>query len=178
MTHSTRQFLEQTIPVLRQKIDKYQRRKDLIGEQNTKAALIDSLLGALGWDVGDPDEVCREYKNKPTDNPVDYALLLLRSPRLLIEAKGFGQKVEDRKWLSQTLGYATVIGVEWCVLTNGDEYRIYNAHAPVDVEKKLFRAVCLSDEEHPGFVLDTLALLSKLDFSLFSWSKYRCLQPI
>jgi hypothetical protein len=47
------------------------------------------------------------------------------------------------------------------VLTNGDEYRIYNSHAPVDVEQKLFRSVRASDTANVGHVLDTLQLLSK-----------------
>jgi hypothetical protein len=59
------------------------------------------------------------------------------------------------------LGYATVVGVEWCVLTNGDEYRIFNAHAPVDVDKKLFRAVRVSDPSQDEYTLSTLNLLSK-----------------
>jgi hypothetical protein len=28
----------------------------------------------------DPDEVHREYRRRPADNPVDYALLLSRTP--------------------------------------------------------------------------------------------------
>ena len=44
------------------KIRKYQDRN--IGEQNTKASLIEPVLEALGWDVRDPDEVFREFKAK------------------------------------------------------------------------------------------------------------------
>jgi len=69
--------------------------------------------------------------------------------------------LSDRKWISQVLGYATVVGVEWCVLTNGDEYRLYNAHAPVDVEQKLFRVVRISDSDQEEYILETLDLLSK-----------------
>ena len=53
-----------------------------------------------------------------------------------------------------------MLGVKWCVLTNGDEYRIYNSHAEVDVDEKLFRKVRISDGE-PKFIIDTLVLLSK-----------------
>ena len=49
----------------------------------------------------------------------------------------------------------------WCVLTNGDEYRIYNSYAPVDVEQKLFRSVRISDPANAGSAVDTLHLLSK-----------------
>jgi Restriction Enzyme Adenine Methylase Associated len=57
------------------------------------------------------------------------------------------------------MGYATVAGVQWVVLTNGDEYRLYNSHASVPVEDKLFRSVRVSD--HSNIVEETLALLSK-----------------
>ena len=161
MTDSTRQTLTDRLPKLRKRIQKIRSRKESIGEQNTKAALIDPLLSALGWDVEDIDEVSREYRRKPQDNPVDYALFMLRSPRLFVEAKGLEKDLSDRRWISQILGYATVVGVEWCVLTNGDEYRLYNAHAPVDVEQKLFRVVRISDPDQQDYALDTLELLSK-----------------
>src|SRR5918998_5131173 len=153
MTNPARQTLADTLPRLRKRIQRIQGRQESIGEQNTKAALIDPLLSALGWNMEDIDEVSREYRRKAQDNPVDYALFMLRSPRLFVEAKGLEKDLSDRKWISQVLGYATVVGVEWCVLTNGDEYRLYNAHAPVDVEQKLFRVVRISEpdqEEYTG----------------------------
>src|SRR5215217_6182481 len=161
MTNSAHQSLTSVLPKLGKRIQKIQNRNENIGEQNTKAALIDPLLAALGWDVEDIDEVSREYRRKSQDNPVDYALFMLRSPRLFVEAKGLEKDLSDRKWISQVLGYATVVGVEWCVLTNGDEYRLYNAHAPVDVEQKLFRIVRISDSDQEEYALDTLELLSK-----------------
>ncbi len=57
------------------------------------------------------------------------------------------------------LGYAMAAGVEWVALTDGNEYRIYNSHAAVPVEQKLFRTVRIDDSStRPE---ETLALLSK-----------------
>ena len=109
-----------------------------LGEQNTKASLIDPIIEALGWDTRNWEEVHREFKAKPRDKPVDYALKIMRKPRLLIEAKALGEDLSDRRWITQILGYATVVGVEWCILTDGDEYRFYNASAPVDADEKVF----------------------------------------
>jgi hypothetical protein len=149
--------LDETLTQLRQRISRH--REQPLGEQNTKAILIEPLLRGLGWDVEDFDEVHREYKPKPTDNPVDYALFILRTPRLFVEAKDLHGNLDDRRWANQIMGYAAVTGVEWVVLTDGDEYRIYNAHAPVPIEEKLFRLVKISDgHSHVG---ETLALLSK-----------------
>jgi len=148
------------LDVIRKRIQQIRERKETIGEQNTKAALIDPLLGALGWDLQEIDEVRREYRRKPQDNPVDYALFLTRTECLFLEAKSLEKDLGDRKWVSQNLAYATVVGVRWCVLTNGDEYRIYNAHAAVDVEEKLFRSVRISESD-PKYLIETLMLLSK-----------------
>ena len=55
-----------------------------INEQNVKATLIEPILEALGWDIRDWDEVHREYRGKSADRPVDYALKILRTPRLFL----------------------------------------------------------------------------------------------
>ena len=122
--------LSEALEKVRKKIIRYQG-KDM-NEQNTKTALINPILRALGWDVGDLEHVQQEYKRRKRDKPVDYALLLFREPRLFVEAKALGQNLGDRKWANQIMGYATVAGVEWVVITNGDEYRIYNALAPAE----------------------------------------------
>jgi hypothetical protein len=140
------------------KIRRYQDRN--MGEQNTKASLLEPVLEALGWDVRDPDEVFREFKPKSVDSPVDYALTILRKPRLFVEAKGLGETLTNRKWVSQVLSYATIAGVEWCVLSDGDEYRFYNANAPLDAEEKLFWRVKLS-EDGEAEAIKTLTLISR-----------------
>ena len=89
----------------------------------------------------------REFKRKPSDNPVDYAIFLMRTPRLFVEAKALGENLADDKWAKQIMGYASVVGVPWIVLTDGDEWRIYNSHAQVPVEEKLFRRVKLSADD-------------------------------
>jgi predicted type IV restriction endonuclease len=136
-------------------------RSTTIGEENTKATLIAPILTALGWNLENIDEVRHEYKRRSHDNPVDYALFQNRTPCLLIEAKSLEQDLNDDKWINQNLSYAMVGGVEWCVLTNGDEWRIYNSHAVVPVDQKLFRAVRISDTQKEGEVLWALKLLSR-----------------
>jgi predicted type IV restriction endonuclease len=130
-----------------------------LNEENTKATLIEPLLRALGWNVEDVEEVQREFKVKKSDKPVDYGLLVLRNLRLFLEAKALGADLADRRWANQIMGYAGVAGAEWIVLTNGEEYRIYNTHAPVSVEEKLFRTVKVTDDS--PVVAQTLELLSR-----------------
>ena len=149
--------LSETLAEVRRRIQQSSRRH--LNEQNTKATLIEPVLRALGWDVEDIEEVQREFRVKKRDKPVDYGLLVLRTPRLFLEAKALGENLDDRRWANQIMGYASVAGVEWIVLTDGNEYRIYNTHAPVSVEEKLFRTVRVTDED--PLVLPTLELLAK-----------------
>ena len=149
--------LAETLAEVRRRIRRVGTRS--MNEENTKATLIEPVLRALGWDVEDVDEVQREFKTQPRHKPVDYGLLVVRTPRLLIEAKALGENLVDHRWVNQIMGYASVAGVEWVVLTDGDEYRIYNTHAPVVVEEKLFRVVKVSTED--ASVNQTLELLAK-----------------
>ncbi len=105
----------------------------------------------------------REYRNHTSDNPADYALLLLGKPRLLVEAKGLAERLDDPRWANQTIAYATAAGVGWVVLTNGAEWRIYNAHAPVPLEQKLFRSINLRKvrDEGDDVAVRVLGLLAK-----------------
>jgi predicted type IV restriction endonuclease len=146
---------------IREVVEKIRRFQDRgLGEENTKASLIEPVLEALGWDIRDPDEVHREFKPKTQDRPVDYCLTLLRKPRLLVEAKGLGEALTDRKWIGQILGYAAVAGVEWCILTDGNEYRFYNATVALDAEDKLFYHVKLSEDDEEKAACD-LSLISR-----------------
>jgi hypothetical protein len=136
-------------------------RPEGLNEADTKAAFIDPILSALGWELRDPFSVSQEYRHKSQDNPVDYALFILRAAVLFVEAKALNRDLSDYKWISETLAYANAAGVEWCVLTNGDEYRIYNTFAKAEAEKKEFRRVRLSDRDERAFCIETLLLLSK-----------------
>jgi predicted type IV restriction endonuclease len=157
MTLAQNQRLTESI---RATVPKIQRFKDRsLGEQNTKASLIEPIVEALGWDIRDPDEVHREFRPTGKDSPVDYALKLIRKPRLFLEAKGLGEDLSDRKWIAQVLGYAVVAGVEWCVLTDGDCYRFYNAAATVDADEKLFCSIRLTDGDE-GEAAKMLNLIS------------------
>jgi hypothetical protein len=110
----------------------------------------------------DVEEVRSEYRHASADNPVDYALFLHGTPTLFVEAKALGVSLDDRKPLLQTLNYANAAGVDWCVLTNGAEWRIYKVHAPVAAEEKLFLTVRPGDSEiEVEPMAATLSLLSK-----------------
>jgi len=150
--------IAETIEQVRAKIVRYKTSRP-INEESTRAALIEPIIRSLGWDVEDLEEVQREYKPRKRDKPVDYALMSLRQPRLFIETKALGENLADHRWANQIMGYAAVAGVKWVVLTDGDEYRLYNSHAPVVIDAKLFRTVRISD--NTAELPETLALFAK-----------------
>jgi hypothetical protein len=168
--------LSKLVQAIREAVAKVQRFQDRnLGEQNTKASLIEPILEALGWDTRDPDEVHREFKPTSKDSPVDYALSLFRKPRLFVEAKGLGEQLSDRKWIAQVLGDAVVAGVEWCILSDGDEYRFYNATAAVDAEEKLFCQIRLTTgpEENAAKTLNLISRMNMEENLLdVLWSAY------
>jgi hypothetical protein len=149
--------LVNVLHTVKHRIDRYGSKG--INEQDTKATLLQPVLRALGWDVEDLEDVQREYKIRKQDKPVDYSLFLLRTPCLFVEAKALGENLDDRKWANQIMGYAGVAGVGWVVLTDGNEYRIYNSHATVPIEEKLFRTVRVAADATGA--AETLLLLSK-----------------
>lgn len=131
---------------------------ETLGESNTKATVIEPVLQALGWDVFDHRVVDREHRRRSFDNPVDYALLVDGRARLLVEAKGYGQNLDDPKWATQVISYAAAAGVRWVVLTDGAQWRLFNSHATVPVEDKEYRrASLLDDVEEAAALLELLA---------------------
>lgn len=107
-----------------------------LSEADTKAALIEPVLAALGWDVQDPDQVRREYRGPSgKQNPVDYALFSGSGVQLYVEAKALSESLTDVKVISQLISYCSGGGAAWGVLTNGHEWHIYTTQGPGAVEE-------------------------------------------
>lgn len=145
------------------KVEKYRGRPDRpINEANTKASLIEVVLRALGWDTADTDEVDREYRQVSRHCPTDYALILPDRPDrpcAVVEAKRLGTALEDPGVISQALGYATDSGAPCAVITDGDAWHLYDAHATEPGRERLYRAVRVSDNEEAA--AEVLSLLTK-----------------
>lgn len=107
-----------------------------ITEQDTKNALIEPILGALGWTKTDLDLVRAEYRHTSKDNPTDYALFARGQPVMFVEAKALDVSVSDHKVVAQVISYANVSGVRWALLTNGREWALYKVFADVQGDQK------------------------------------------
>ncbi len=137
-----------------------------LNEANTKASLITPLLGWLGWDTLNPDEVYLEWRRKPSDEPADYALLDSAKVLLLIEAKPLHDSLKTDKGWRQLAANGLNAGIRWCARMNGHLVILVNLLHEAPIEKKVFWTIDLARvDEADGIPLDQAAdrlkLLSK-----------------
>ena len=127
-------------------------------EANTKALLVEPVLMALGWDLGDID--CVEREVKVYDGTfLDYALKVSATRRLYLEAKSMSGNLDDKRFVAQAINYANNDGVLWCVLTNGLRYRVYKTNEPVSMEQKMLFEVDLAGDAIPVSEMVKLLML-------------------
>ncbi len=105
-----------------------------LSESDTKANFIEKYIDALGY-RGLAD-VTREYYVKNSQEFIDYVLRSGDKLLLAIEAKALQHDLTD-KMAAQLVQYCAVEGIEWCVLTNGWELRLYNQYLKGALEAKL-----------------------------------------
>jgi predicted type IV restriction endonuclease/predicted transport protein len=137
-------------------------RRKRLNEASTRTIVIEPILGALGWDIRDPEEVEIEY---PTvdKKPVDYALKINRKPELLVEAKPLEDPLNDVKAATQVIGYAASEGIEWCILTNGIKWKVYKSTEKCPAPEKLTFEISIDLNEKDGLPLEQIAeLLNRL----------------
>ena len=103
-----------------------------INESQTIDWLIAPMLRDLfEWDREDPEEVKAQWR-KLTDgereNPVDFALFVPNQtkPIALVEAKRLNEKLIGKP-VSQAISYCISANVRWAILTNGLEWKVYDA---------------------------------------------------
>ena len=120
-------------------------RRSALKELPTRTIFIDPLLGSLGWDVRDPDEVELEYPTIDSKS-VDYALKINKKVVALVEAKALNDPLDDVKSITQVVGYAANDGVEWCILTNGVKYRVYSSSQKATAPNKLLFEVSIDPD--------------------------------
>ncbi len=103
-----------------------------INESQTIDWLIAPMLRDMfEWDREDPEEVRPQWR-KLTDgekeNPVDFALFISSQtkPIALVEAKRLNEKLIGKP-VSQAIAYCISANVRWAILTNGLEWKVYDA---------------------------------------------------
>ena len=92
-------------------------------ETSTRTDFIDPLFAALGWDMHHNAEVTREEASGR--KRVDYAFKIKGVTRFLLEAKNLDADLANPDFAKQATDYAWNRGVDWVVLTNFHELKLY-----------------------------------------------------
>ena len=110
-------------------------------ESDTRMIVSSIVSDALGWDAF--DNLTGEYRIKGS-----YADFVIRKDGkhfIIIEVKAISTSLNE-KHLYQAISYAANEGVEWVILTNGAEWRLYRVLFNKPVEHQLVFEVSLLDE--------------------------------
>lgn len=100
-------------------IVKKARDKD-VNESDTVTIVVDILSDVFGYDKY--TEITSEFAIKKTY--CDLAIKLNGNPRLLIEVKAAGLNLKDQ-FIRQAVNYGSNSGIEWVILTNSVEWKVY-----------------------------------------------------
>lgn len=114
-----------------------------LSEADTRAYLVDPLLRILGYEgVGD---LRREVSVQATKEAVDYLLMVDGQPRVIVEAKALRNNLTDQH-AAQCVQYATILGVRWCLVTNGLRWAVFDAQGKGPLADKRVAEVSLDDD--------------------------------
>jgi len=126
-------------------------------EAATKSQFVEPLLHAMGYES--LDDIEWEHHIKASGEYIDYVLKVAGNPVIAVEAKSFGTELVE-KHAAQLVQYAAVVGIEWCVLTNGREIRLFNHRLKGGLAAQHVIDLDVLAEQ-PDDVLDVLSLLTK-----------------
>lgn len=115
-------------------VDKYVRRAGGRVEENVKIKLTLPLLELLGYDV----QKDMDFEHHVRDKRADIALLFESVPKMIVETKDLDANLDYH--VNQALDYALKEGVDWVVLTNGIEIRLYKSYITglTPLDRKIF----------------------------------------
>lgn len=130
-------------------VEKYNRltqkeRKDYT-EADTGTKLVLPLLRALGWDIESGSEV--KEQQRQLNKPADIVLLTNGIPRIVVELKQITTDLDGRytydnqkiTYAEQAIRYAWNRRIDWAVLTNFREIRLYNTRATAHEDGLVFK---------------------------------------
>lgn len=125
-------------------------------EALTRYALIDPLLRELGWDTADPAVVRPEYIDK--SGRADYVLMGdgRDSKVAMIEAKKLAESLEQH--VLQALTYCNSLGIKNMLITNGSEWRLYDAFRHAPLSDRIITTFNVRDDDAHAVALKALHL--------------------
>lgn len=126
-------------------------------EQDTRERAVNPVIGALGWNVYDPNEVDREYSVR--GGRVDYCLRAQERNLVLIEVKRAGTDLTEHQ--EQLLRYAFDEGVPLAALTDGLVWWLYLPTAGTSWEQRLFFRVNFRERQFTEVAAELFRFLNR-----------------
>ncbi|WP_158809842.1 type I restriction endonuclease [Beijerinckia sp. L45] len=141
-------------------------------EASTNTSLVQPFLTALGYDVGNPDEVSPEHHadfSEKYQNKVDYAILHKNDPVIAIESKKYGSAMKDDRGQLRSYFNASST-VKLGILTDGMKYEFYaDSDKPNMMDDTAFLRLNFSDIAKDGTIDDnTLGGIAGIRNGLFN----------
>jgi len=125
-------------------------------ESDTRMIVSSIVSDVLGWDAF--DNLTGEFRIKGSF--ADFVIRKDSKHFMIIEVKAITSRLNE-KHLYQAVSYAANQGVEWVVLTNGAEWRLYRVLFNKPVEQECIFEVSLIDEDmKPRVKTELLYLLT------------------
>ena len=151
--------LANLINELREKLKSY--RKELEkSETLVRYCIVDPLLRALGWDLGNPNQVYPEYTVSREEKKIRLDYLLYDAeggPLAAIEVKALGKVEEAEKELVRV---AQTAGVRYIIITDGGSWHLYSSSQRLE-EPPLFKWKLL--EGSPEEVADKVRVIANTE---------------
>lgn len=131
--------------------------RDEYKEADTRKIVSDILTEYLGWD---------KFENLTAEQMIGsrYADYVVKTPDeevFVIEVKQIGLKLKDTH-LNQARQYAVDEGIDWIILTNGNDWRVYHTslEGKIPITKQVFTVTINDMNIKPHEKADLLYLLS------------------
>jgi len=101
---------------------------DSFDEAQLCTSYVEPFWEALGWNVRDPREVVKEKRVhlRASTKHADYCFQLKGKPQFILEAKDYRKRLDDADFIFQTKRYGYNLPVDFGVLTNFAEFRLYD----------------------------------------------------
>ena len=114
-----------------------------LSEADTRSYLIDPVLRLLGYEG--VKHLRREMPVPATKEAIDYELLVDGKAHAIVEAKAIRHQIAAQD-AAQAVQYASILGVRWCLITNGLHWALYDAHANIPLAEKRVAEVRLDGD--------------------------------
>ena len=132
---------------------------DSLSAEDTKAKYIEPMLHCLGWDP--VNNMARGEANDESDNKPDYVLHANNVNYLVVEARALQHSL-DLKDAERGEENALQANTNWCLVTEGYFYKVYNCKWGIEPrERLLFKTSLTEAKETFSRFLYKINLISK-----------------